>query len=389
MIKKVFSDFGLRNFSGLAPRDWSNDMKEIIFENIGKVYSQGKSSAVAVDGVNLRIERGEFFFLLGPSGCGKTTLLRMAAGLMNPTSGRILFGDADMTNVPPERRNTAMVFQSYALWPHMTVEANVQFAPRMQGLDLAARKDRSDRALAMVRMADYAGRKPNQLSGGQQQRVALARALAAEADCLLLDEPLSNLDARLRSEMRGEIRSLVKQCGATAIYVTHDQAEALAMADRIAIMSAGRIVQVGTPAELYDRPANKFVATFIGEANVLSGRIVAIDGAAARIEFSPNAAIRVDVDGALRRPVMGETASVAFRPERLGVSDIAASGDDASLPATIIGVTYLGQVRQYECRLGDGAMVRVCELACGVAGRQIGQKVFLTLAQKDAVLLPD
>ena len=213
-------------------------------------------TTVALQSLDLTIEPGELFFLLGPSGCGKTTLLRCLAGFLRPDQGKLLFGETDVTRLPPNERNTGMVFQSYALWPHMTVA----------------------QALEAVRMGEYRARKPNQLSGGQQQRVALARALVVRPRCLLLDEPLSNLDARLRTEMRGEIRRVCKDHQLTTVYVTHDQKEALAIADRMAVMAAGRILQVGTPRELYGRPATRAVAGFIGETNFVSGTIV---GAAA------------------------------------------------------------------------------------------------------------
>ncbi|RPI60831.1 MAG: ABC transporter ATP-binding protein, partial [Planctomycetaceae bacterium] len=238
-------------------------MIDIVLESISKIYTSGGSKTAAVDGVNLHIQAGEFFFLLGPSGCGKTTLLRMIAGLVDPTAGRVFFGHDDVTNLPVEKRNAAMVFQNYALWPHMTVAQNVQFAPKMQGKNRSECQSVARESLARVQMEDYDSRKPSQLSGGQQQRIALARAMAARGACILLDEPLSNLDARLRLHMRSQLRQLVKSTGATAVYVTHDQKEALSMADRIAVMDAGKIVQIGTPQEIYHRPASTFVADFL------------------------------------------------------------------------------------------------------------------------------
>ncbi len=230
----------------------------------------------AVDNVSLEIETGELFFLLGPSGCGKTTLLRMIAGFIDPTHGTILFGDRDVTHLPPNKRNTGMVFQSYALWPHMTIEANVAFGLDVRKTPANEAKIRIAEALAAVRMDQYAKRKPNQLSGGQQQRVALARALVIRPDVLLLDEPLSNLDAKLRLELRSEIRRICKESGITTVYVTHDQKEALSMADRVAILRAGKLEQLGPPADLYKRPHSRFVAEFLGETNILEGTVVAI-----------------------------------------------------------------------------------------------------------------
>jgi iron(III) transport system ATP-binding protein len=233
----------------------------------------------ALDNIDLSISAGELFFLLGPSGCGKSTLLRLIAGLHEPTSGRILFGDRDVTSLGTNRRNAVMCFQSYALWPHMTVYDNVRFGLDVRGVTGSESKRRIDEVLALVRMDTYAQRKPNQLSGGQQQRVALARALAVRPDCLLLDEPLSNLDAKLRHEMRSEIRRICKTAGFTTIYVTHDQKEALSVADRIAVLKDGKLTQVGSPSDLYHRPCSSFVADFIGQTNLLPGTLVGEQGA--------------------------------------------------------------------------------------------------------------
>jgi ABC-type Fe3+/spermidine/putrescine transport system ATPase subunit len=240
-------------------------MIPIAIHNVVKTFGPVR----ALDDVSLEILPGELFFLLGPSGCGKTTLLRSLAGFYVPDAGRILFGGRDVTRVPPQRRNTAMVFQNYALWPHMTVEANVAFGLAVRKAPRAERRRRAAEALEMVRMGQYGRRRPNQLSGGQQQRVALARALVVRPQCLLLDEPLSNLDAKLRLEMRTEIRRLCKEFGLTGVYVTHDQKEALSIADRMAVMFDGRIGQLGPPRELYMRPANAATADFLGETNFL------------------------------------------------------------------------------------------------------------------------
>src|ERR1700722_19426638 len=225
-------------------------MTSVRIQGIGKKFGK----AVALRDINLDIEGGELFFLLGPSGCGKTTLLRMIAGLTDPSAGRILFNDRDVTKLDTERRNAVMCFQGYALWPHMSVRENVRFGLSVRGVKAEEQKRRVDDVLKLVQMQAYAGQKPNQLSGGQQQRVALARALAVEPDCLLLDEPLSNLDTKLRREMRGEIRRICKTAGLTTIYVTHDQKEALSIADRIAVMQQGRIAQIGSPGDLYYKP---------------------------------------------------------------------------------------------------------------------------------------
>jgi iron(III) transport system ATP-binding protein len=244
-------------------------MNSVRLEQVRKTFG----TTVALDDVDLTINAGELFFLLGPSGCGKSTLLRLIAGLHEPTAGRVFFNDRDVTDIGTERRNAVMCFQSYALWPHMTVADNVRFGLKVRGVKRKERNPRVAEVLKLVRMENLALRKPNELSGGQQQRVALARALAVKPDCLLLDEPLSNLDAKLRHEMRSEIRRICKEAGSTTIYVTHDQKEALSVADRIAVMDAGKVVQVGTPAELYDRPRTSFVADFIGQTNLIPGRV--------------------------------------------------------------------------------------------------------------------
>jgi len=237
----------------------------IQIQNVTKTFGATK----ALGGVNLKIKAGELFFLLGPSGCGKTTLLRHVAGFYSPDAGKVFIGERDVTNVPPHKRDTGMVFQSYALWPHLTIAENVAFGLDMRKIPSAESKRRVAAALAMVKMEHRAAHRPNQLSGGQQQRVALARALVIEPGCLLLDEPLSNLDAKLRLEMRSEIRRICKEAGLTAVYVTHDQKEALSVADRLAVMRDGVIEQIGAPAEVYREPVNSFVASFIGETNFL------------------------------------------------------------------------------------------------------------------------
>jgi iron(III) transport system ATP-binding protein len=246
-----------------------NLMVSVKFDAVTKILGQSR----AVDKLTLEIGAGELFFLLGPSGCGKTTALRTVAGFYMPDEGRILFNDQDESRVPPHKRNTGMVFQNYALWPHMDVRNNVAYGLKMRRVSAADKDRRVKRALEIVHMQSYAERMPNQLSGGQQQRVALARALVIEPDVVLLDEPLSNLDAKLRIEMRTQIKDIHGKIGRTMIYVTHDQAEALSMADRIAVMRRGRLVQVGTPHDLYTRPESAFVAQFIGGTNLLGGTL--------------------------------------------------------------------------------------------------------------------
>jgi iron(III) transport system ATP-binding protein len=333
-------------------------------------------SLTAVDQVTLTVAPGELFFLLGPSGCGKTTLLRSVAGFHQPESGAVFIGDRDVTRLPPHARDTGMVFQSYALWPHLTVAENVAFGLKVRRRPRPEIRRRVAEALERVHMADRAAARPNQLSGGQQQRVALARALVIEPQCLLLDEPLSNLDAKLRLEMRLEIRRICKQAGLTAIYVTHDQKEALSIADRLAVMRAGRIEQVGTPREVYRHPGNTFVAGFIGEANFLAGRVVEARAGRVQVETSVG---RLEATATRANPVSGAEVTLCIRPEAV---QFAATGAPAEnlIEGTLRQTVYQGEVAQHELELDgrDGARVpfRAIELGTALAGTAApGQRV--------------
>jgi len=321
----------------------------ISIKNIVKEFpgSQG-GRARAVDGITLDIQPGELFFLLGPSGCGKTTLLRMLAGFIDPSEGQIFFDSNDVTYTAPNKRNTGMVFQSYALWPHMTVAANVAFGLHLRKVAAEQAKQRVFEALAAVRMEEYSERKPNQLSGGQQQRVALARALVIRPDVLLLDEPLSNLDAKLRLELRSEIRRICKAAGITTVYVTHDQKEALSMADRVAILDAGRVIQVGSPEELYRRPATRFVAEFLGEANFLSGAAARISPTMVEIKTPAGSLLATS-------SVPAGDVTCLVRPECFQFAD-------TGLEGSLIESTYLGDTAQHLVALRGGAQVKVLEL---------------------------
>jgi iron(III) transport system ATP-binding protein len=317
-------------------------MTTIGLRDLNKRFDQ----TVAVRNIRLQIEAGELFFLLGPSGCGKSTLLRMIAGLIEPTAGRILFNDRDVTSLGTEQRNAVMCFQSYALWPHMTVRQNVAFGLDVRGMGWADQDQRIDEVLRMVQLSALAGRKPNQLSGGQQQRVALARALAVRPDCLLLDEPLSNLDAQLRQEMRGEIRRICKSAGLTTIYVTHDQREALSVADRIGIMQNGELVQVGTPTELYHRPINSFVAGFIGQTNLIPGRVIHQDQNRITIQCEMG-----EVMGTGSGRMGAGEALLSIRPEQLRLakpdSIATASPGINRLRGRLVQSTFLGDSSEY------------------------------------------
>ena len=297
----------------------------------------------ALDGIGLTVGAGELFFLLGASGCGKTTLLRCIAGLETPTSGSIHFGEREVTGLPPHRREAAMVFQSYALWPHLTVGQNIAFGLEERRVAKPEIKRRVEEALEMVQLPGFGERTIDQMSGGQQQRVSLARALVVKPKCLLLDEPLSNLDARLRVEMRREIRRIVKEHGLTGIYVTHDQEEALAMADRMAVLTGGKIGQIGTPEEIYRDPHSCHVAQFIGETNLLDGQALEVGGRRIRVATAAG-----DFTGRVAdpqwTPAVGESVRLSIRPEAWRLES---EPGDNQLSGTITDRAYLGQRIQY------------------------------------------
>ncbi len=312
----------------------------VAIERVVKVFG----AYTALKEVSLGVQPGELFFLLGPSGCGKTTLLRCIAGFYRPERGRILIGDEEVTALPPHRRDTGMMFQSYALWPHMTVAENVAFGLEMRKVPRTESRRRVGEALELVHLADRAKARPNQLSGGQQQRVALARALVIRPRCLLLDEPLSNLDAKLRLEMRMEIRRICKQTGLTAIYVTHDQKEALSVADRLAVMRDGMIEQTGTPEEVYRTPANRFVAGFIGEGTFIEARIDARDARGVRMST------RIGTLRAERAPqglVTGDRVTLCLRPESLCLRPPTDVPPDNLLHGQFLESVYLGEMAQH------------------------------------------
>jgi spermidine/putrescine ABC transporter ATP-binding subunit len=317
------------------------------------------SGVVAVDAVSLRVAPGEFVSLLGPSGCGKTTTLRIVAGFVEPDAGQVLIKSVDVTDRPPERRDIGMVFQSYALFPHMTVEANVAYGLRMRRLASDERRRRVAEALELVRLHELARRYPRQLSGGQQQRVALARAVVIRPSVLLLDEPLSNLDAKLRQEMRSEIRQLQQHLRITTVFVTHDQDEALTMSDRVVVMNRGRVEQVGSPQAVYREPLTRFVAEFIGEVNFFEGRLGATTGAGTAFVTRQGLALTVSpVDGGRE----GEPATASVRAEAVSLltAGEAASGRFANRAAgTLEEIAYLGADVAYRVRLDDQTLVRV------------------------------
>jgi iron(III) transport system ATP-binding protein len=348
---------------------------KISLRNVAKRFG----SVVAVDDVSFDILDGELFFLLGPSGCGKTTVLRLIAGFYGPDSGQLLFDGQDVGTVPPNKRNTGMVFQNYALWPHMTVAGNVAYGLDVRGVSREEKARRVREALAIVRLGELADRSPTQLSGGQQQRVALARALVINPGILLLDEPLSNLDAKLRLETREEITRIHRETGLTMLYVTHDQKEALSMADRIGVMDAGKLVQTGSPHEVYRSPNSRFVADFIGEMNFIEGRVVGAGDGGVVVETAyGNLAARGS------SIPTGKSVTCGIRPEALTVAASAAAAN--VIRATVARATYLGELQQYNLKLADGRMLRAIETNPEVV-RKPGESLLFTVRPQDIILL--
>ncbi len=352
-------------------------MADLALRDVGKMFGD----LWVVRALSLDVHDGEFLTLLGPSGCGKTTTLRMIAGFVPPTTGEIALGGRVLSSaaagatIPPERRGMGMVFQSYAVWPHMTASGNVAYPLRRARLLRAEIDVRTRRALGLVHLESFADRYPQELSGGQQQRVALARALVMEPSVLLLDEPLSNLDAKLREEMRGELRDLQERLGITIVYVTHDQAEAMALSGRIAVMQGGRLAQVGTPREVYERPADPFVAAFVGAANFLPGEPIGRDGTLARVRLldgTNNHVVTVAGDS------RGTRVMVCVRPEDLEFDR------EGSLHGTVERSTYFGNRVDYVVRIGS-LTVRVE----GRSGPVVRPGEHVTLRVRRAVAYPE
>ncbi|UYV12319.1 MAG: ABC transporter ATP-binding protein [Phycisphaera sp.] len=352
----------------------------ITIAGLTKTFGRADRQVKAVDDIDLVIEPGEIFFLLGPSGCGKTTLLRMIAGFIEPSAGTIHFNDRDITRLNPNKRNAGMVFQSYALWPHMTAAENVAFGLKVRKLPKAERLKRAKAALEDVQLAHLADRKPGELSGGQQQRIALARALVIRPDVLLLDEPLSNLDARLRNDLRDEIRRICKSAGITTVYVTHDQKEALSVADRIAVMRDGNVVQAGSPMELYRRPTTTFAASFLGDTNLIPGELTNGGAAGSVVEVKTAAGMiqgTLTADGA-----SGRSVNVSLRPEALKAAS------NGVLAGNVESTTYLGDVAHHRVVTDAGGALHVSEFSPGPQSAFSG-RVRLAVQAEDAVVLLD
>jgi len=326
----------------------------IEIRGVSKFYGYGEHRVAAVSGANLAIRQNEFFTLLGPSGCGKTTLLRLIAGFEFPQEGELLLHGENIAAMPPYKRPVNTVFQSYALFPHMTVADNIGFGLKMLGQPKAAVDARVAEMLKLVRMEQFAKRQTSQLSGGQQQRVALARALAPQPKVLLLDEPLSALDYKLRKEMQIELKRLQTETGITFVFVTHDQEEALTMSDRIAVMSTGNILQVGAPREIYDTPANRFVADFVGETNFLKGKITGIDNGSAALTLPAGTTLTAPAPKAAGS---GDEITVMVRPEHARL--VAAGDAQKVLSGTLDNIIYFGTDTYFNVRLGDGEIFTV------------------------------
>jgi iron(III) transport system ATP-binding protein len=325
----------------------------VVIKSLVKRYGD----VAAVDGLDLEVKPGELVALLGPSGCGKTTTLRVVAGFLKPDAGEVWVGERCLSSaatvIPPERRRMAMIFQSYALWPHMTVAQNVAYGLKFAGVPRSERDRRVKAMLQVVQLPGYEARYPGELSGGQQQRIAVARALVVEPEILLLDEPLSNLDASLREEMRFEIRRLHEAFNITTLYVTHDQAEAMVIADRVAVLDRGRVAQIGSAEELYEAPSSRFVAEFIGKTNLVEGR-------AEDADTFTRGRLRIHLDGAGLSP--GATTILSIRPHQIELRPVTADDDPARPPlgalrGTVLRASYLGDAVDYQVEIADSDVV--------------------------------
>jgi iron(III) transport system ATP-binding protein len=367
-------------------------MASVRVQDISKRFGD----TVALDRISLDIESGELFLLLGPSGCGKTTLLRVLAGFVRPDFGEVFFGESCVTHTAPRLRDAGMVFQTYALWPHMTVAANIAYGLRVRRLSRHEIHNEVERMLKLVRLESLGHRLPNQLSGGQQQRVALARALVVQPQVLLLDEPLSNLDARLRDEMREEIARIHHETGLTMIYVTHDQKEAMTLADRIAVIDRGQLIQVGTPQAIYDRPRNQFVAAFLGDSNFIAGRILHFDGSICTIETAVGTltADSCRSAGNLNGFDVGSAVVCSIRPQALFLAEEAPPADAVSsavpvncIAATVTKLEFLGQLAHVRLSARNQTPLLMVSLPRIAGNLRPGNAVTLTAAPDQVIVL--
>lgn len=365
-------------------------------KNLTKRFGKGNDTITAVNDVSFTINEGELFALLGESGCGKTTTLRMIAGLESVTDGEILFSGKDYTHIPTNKRGIGMVFQSYALYPHMTIFENVAYGLRVRGTSREKTKSKVDEVLGIVDLPPemYSNRRPSELSGGQQQRIALARALVYDPKLLLFDEPLSNLDAKLRVYMREEIRKIQQRLGITAIYVTHDQEEALAISDRVAIMFHGKIDQIGTPVEVYETPVKSSVADFIGKANLIPAILTKKNGSFGLATFPSGETIEGNID--VDPNILGDDVLVMIRPERIKIIDSTLTTNDSDLKDPVINtikakvnkIIYLGNRTHYQLETTFGAVI-TCESVRLLEGLENNSEVSIEIKANEALLLPD
>ncbi len=357
----------------------------VSIRNVSKRFPGG---VVAVDNINLDIAQNEFFALLGPSGCGKTTLLRMISGLETPTEGEVVIGGENMALTPPNKRPTNMVFQSYAVFPHMTVRDNVAYGLRVTGVPEDEVKKRTAEALEMVKLPHLADRKPDQMSGGQRQRVALARALVKRPKVLLLDEPLSALDAKLRDDMRMELTRLQQTVGITFIIVTHDQDEALSMATRIAVMDKGAVQQIATPSELYEHPRTRFVADFIGKVNLLEAAVKGKKAKSLSLEAKGIGKFDMNFDKAA-----GSAVTIALRPEKLSLTkEKPTAKGEIAMSGVVKDVAYYGDTSQVIVTLADHTDLEVSvqnDSRLGGSGVKTGQKIWASFNPDDAIVLTE
>jgi iron(III) transport system ATP-binding protein len=358
----------------------------LVVADLCKTFGAGAEGVAAVRGVSFEVAAGELFTLLGPSGCGKTTTLRLIAGLETATAGRIVFDGQDFTALPPFRRNLGMVFQSYALYPHMSIFENVAYGLRARHAPEETVRRKVGEVLDLVGLAGFEERRPGQLSGGQQQRIALARALVYNPRLLLLDEPLSNLDAKLRVYMREEIKKIQQRAGITTVYVTHDQEEALSISDRLAVMYRGEIVQVGIPFEVYAAPASVGVADFLGRANFLEATVLDVEEGRVRISLAADLWLAVERGDPAWNPAPGEAATAFIRPERVRLG-AEGHADDVRLPATVLRRTFLGGIVRYTLDAG-GARPVLADLQRLCPGAQVGASIHLRFRLADVRAYP-
>jgi iron(III) transport system ATP-binding protein len=356
----------------------------VSLENITKIFgSKREEKVTAVDDFNIKIKEGELVTLLGPSGCGKTTTLRMIAGFETPTDGKIFFEGENVSNVPPNKRNTAMVFQSYGLFPHMTVKDNISYGLRFKDMDKSEVNKKTKQIMELVGLPGFEDRNPGELSGGQQQRVALARSLVIEPKVLLFDEPLSNLDAKLRENMRNEIRKLQKKLSITSIYVTHDQIEAMSLSDRIVVMNNGKIEQIGDPEERYYRPCNAFVADFIGKVNFIPGEILEKNEDKMDIQIEGSVIKDIAVNKYIKDQKEGKI-TIVLRPESINICE----ADQGRLKAEVIRKEYLGSYIEYVLKSKDGNEITVNQFnPLNKREFEIDEKVTIDFEEEDLHLI--